>query len=262
MALGKPGVVVPNALELRPIAAAILTIRQRIEQIEQSIAATASAASTSVVTQGDLAVLRKSLADLAGRVLLLETAGKTDIATFTAGEDIAVGAPVLPLTDTTVGVADASDPLRMFGVIGLAVNAATAGSAVNVQRRGVFAVSGAAFELHRAVYVGDGTNLTQTPDYEATAAPIGVAVSATHVFINPDFPTLLGPVFDSSVGDAYLKYLPVSYSMLGDLMRLPAGLPSFGSGSVPFDALLTVEYAGEQFQLSIGDLASAIWGGG
>lgn len=232
---GKPSITTPNALDLRAIAGAISNIRQRIEQIEAAAEVTVSTSSatngTTNSTSAQISNLRTQVTDLAKRVAALELAGSTDIGIFTAGESIVAGQAVVPGFGSQVLGADASDPLRMFSVIGLAVTQASPGMPVDVQRRGSFNVIGTAFTPGRAVYV-DGLGLTQTPSYQATALPVGVAISATQVFIAPDWPALQGPIFASDVGDLFVRYLPVTYSMVQDVVSMFGGLSTLPDGLI------------------------------
>jgi hypothetical protein len=114
-------------------------------------------------------------------------------------------------------MADPSDPNRMFGIVGIALNAASPGAAVTVQRRGPLTIPGAVYSAGRAVYASLGA-LTQMPNYEATAVPIGVAITSTALWLAPDWPALLDRPFASAVDDAYLRYLPITYELAKDLL--------------------------------------------
>lgn len=219
--LGYPAITTPNALDLRAVQTAIGNARQRIETLERLIAVLqASTAPTGTTDNAALNVLRAQLAALTVRVTALENAAASDIGTFTAGEPITVGVGVVPIGADTVGPADASDPTHMFAMIGIAITSALAGDPVQVQRRGFYSPPGASgWVVGRAIYVMVG-GLTQTPSIEATALPLGVAVSDSEMFVSPDFPAVQYPDFESGPASVYLDYMPVTYRALQGLVSL------------------------------------------
>ena len=130
MALGKPSITTPNALDLRAIASAVGSARQRIEAIERALASlegTAGQSSTTATAQ--IGALRTQLVALASRVTALESAATLDTGVYVAGGPISAGQCVVAIGADTVAVADPSDPFRMFGVIGVA-RGTVAGSSV------------------------------------------------------------------------------------------------------------------------------------
>lgn len=233
MAFGKPAIGTPNQLELRSIASAISNARQRIEQLEQSVSTNAAIAAQSGNTTAILAALRATLGTLSARVTLLESAINSDTIQLTAASAIAAYTPVVAAGASACKSADANDPTAMFAVLGVATTTATVGGTVTVQRRGPLAVPTAAFEVDRAVYVGD-LGLTQHPSYESTSIVVGVAVSATELWIAPGEPSLSEVVFASAVDDEYLRYLPVTYQIVRDAITLTAGLFEQPEGIVVF----------------------------
>ena len=162
---------------------------------------------------------------------------------FTAGEAITVvGQGVVPAADGTVVPADATDPLRSFGLLGLAVNVAGIGADVTVQRRGPFDVPTAAFDVGRAVYIDGASGLTQTPDVFGTALLVGVAISATQVFIAPNKPELQVLLPYPSLVDGAIGRLPVTYSVvspflsvLNDLFVQPEGVVVWNGAALGTD---------------------------
>lgn len=255
--LGTPSISTPNALSLRPIAMAIDNIRQRLQSAEAAInAAAAASGATTSSASAQVKVLQQQLTALANRVLALESAASTDMASFTAGETILTNQGVVPIGDNLVGAADASDPTRMFGLIGIATNSANAGATVLVQRRGAYTVLGGTFVPDRAVYATHA-GLTQHPDYEATALLIGVATTPTQIFIDPGDPALITPTFSSAIQGIYEAYLPVTYRALQFLAGLESqidGLP-FSSG-VDSHAQVPVTMGGIAFRVNAADIAA------
>ena len=263
--LGKPAINTPNALDLRALQTAISNTRQRIEALEAQLGITSSMAqTTSSTTTTNLNSILTQLSMLAARIAVLENATTTDVATFTAGESITIGQCVVPIGPNNVGVADPNDTTRMFGVVGVAIsNAAAAGAAVQVQRRGVFAIPGAtSFSAGHAVYVDTFGAITQTPDYDATAIPIGLAVSGSQIFIAPDWPALLQPTFSSGIEDSFEAYLPVTYRAMLNALSLEAQIAAlpFNSGASA-DMQVPVVIGGVALRVSAGDIA-ALGGGG
>jgi len=225
--LGRPPVSGVRAVDPRSVNGAIDNIRRRLEAIEAALGQTALVAQVAT-NQSTLQVsnLASQINSLDQRVTAIENAINLDIGSYVAGESIVAGQGVVGISDSTIGVADASDPTRMFALLGVALDNGSAGSAVRVQRRGAYTVPGSpAFATGRAVYLGD-SGLTQTPDYEATAVPVGVAVSTSQVFVLPDWPAILYPAFSSGFMDEYQRYLPVTYLALQNAV---ADLSGFGN---------------------------------
>lgn len=220
--LGYPAVSTPRVpRDLSAVAAAISAARQRIEAIESAISTLQTAATGSTSTQAQqIAAIVAAVAKLILQVQALNNAAAIDTEEFIAGEPLAVFTAVVPSSTGRVVAADPSDPLRMFGLIGVAITTAALGQSVTVQRRGPRTIVGANFEDQRAVYVASDGSLTQTPDYEATALPIGVAIDPTTLFIAPEWPALIDMPIRSAVDDAFLQFLPVTYKMIADLREL------------------------------------------
>ena len=254
---GSPNIATPRPEDWRAWQTAISNARQRIEYLEQQLGITSSALQqTSSTSTTNLNSILTQLTNLSLRVKLLENAAATDIGVFIAGESITIGTGVVPISSTTVGEADPSDPTRMFGLIGMAINSATAGGSVQVQRRGVYAPPGVSgLTAGRAVYVTH-TGITQTPDYEATALPMGIAASATQIFIGPDLPALLYPTYSSGFADPFMDYLPVTYRALNALASLEAQIDAlpFSSGAADH-MMVPVTYGGIAYRVTAGDIA-------
>lgn len=103
MALGRPAINTPRALDLRAVQAAVEGARQRIEALERYVSTLTSTSSTSstpssttnatlAALTADLSTQRSNLAALTARVEILEAAGPA------AGP--AVGADVVLYDDT------------------------------------------------------------------------------------------------------------------------------------------------------------------
>lgn len=258
MALGKPPVSGVRTTDPRTVNGVIDNIRRRLEAIEAALGQTervAQVASNQSTLQTSNLVSQINALDQ--RVTAIENVIDLDVGRYTAGETIAAGQGVVGISDSTIGVADPSDPTRMFGLLGVALDNGSAGAAVRVQRRGVYTVQGSpAFLAGRAVYLGDA-GLTQTPDYEATALPVGVAVSASQVFVLPDWPAILYPAFSSGFADEYQRYLPVTYLAAQEIADLEAQLDAlpFSSG-VDARALVPITLGGVAMLVYAGDIAA------
>jgi hypothetical protein len=235
--LGYPAVSTPRVpQELTAVAAAINAARQRLEAIESALTALQATATGSTSTQAQqLAALVAAIARLTLQVTALNNAAAIDTTTFIAGEALAVFTAVAPSDIGRVVAANASDPLRMFGLIGVTITTAALGQSVTVQRRGPLTIVGANFIDQRGVYVASNGSLTQTPDYEATALPVGVAIDATTLFIAPEWPALVDMPIRSAVDDAFLKFLPVTYAMIADLRILLDVLSTQNPGPAIWD---------------------------
>lgn len=233
MAFGKPAIGTPNQLELRSIASAISNTRQRIEQLEQSVNTNAAIAAQASNTTALLTALRATLGTLSARVTALETIVGSDTIQLTAATSIPAYTPIVPASASACKPADANDPTAMFSLLGVSINTSTIGGTVTIQRKGLLAIPTANFEPNRAVYVGD-FGLTQHPSYESTSIVVGTAVSSTELWITPGEPSLSEVVYASAIGDEFLRYLPVTYQIVKDILDLAAGLFSQPEGIVVF----------------------------
>ncbi len=122
---------------------------------------------------------------------------------------------VYPTSSVGVSPVDTQDPTAIFGITGVATSAASAGGNVTVRRYGPVTVSGASFDIGRAVYAQIGEGLTQVPNYAKVAIPVGVAVAADIVEVRPGWPVLrergLYP-------DTYEGLMPVALSLIEDVL--------------------------------------------
>lgn len=216
--LGYPAVNTAPSMD-RATAVAIGNARQRLEAIEAAIKAVQITQADTTTTQ-QITALASSLASITLELASISNDLAIDTVPYIAGEALGVFEAVIPSATGRVVHADPSDPLALYGLIGITISTAALGQTVTVQRRGPVTIVGAHFFDQRAVYAAHDGTLTQTPDYEATALPIGVAIDSTTLFVAPGWPALLGLPIESAVGDTFLKYLPVTYSMIKDLRDL------------------------------------------
>lgn len=237
MPLGKPAVEAPRTFDLRAVQLAVNNIRQRLIAADAEIVRLQSVADASTSASSIMA-LQASLVSLQGRVTALEASlGQGDVITLTAQSPVAAFEPVVPVGASQCEPADASDPERIFAVIGIARAAAAAGASVQVQRRGAISIPGAVFDAGRAVYVGLG-GLTQVPSYGEAAIPVGVAISTGAVWVAPGFPALMAL---GLYGSAYDDAMPVTWGLLRERMALLETLVDQPDGFVvkTGDALVT-----------------------
>jgi len=257
MALGRPAISEGSARDLRSTIAVLGAIRARIQAIENSLGTVSdTAAASSSANSTQLSALRQQLQALQSKVdQILATIGNTnDDVVYTAAEVISLGQGVVALSETTAGAADPSDPTRLFTAIGVAINSASAGHSVTVRRRGVLTIPGASFTVQRAVYASV-TGLTQTPDYDATALPLGVALGATQIYVDPGWPALMLPFASSSgIEELYESYLPVTYRLLLATLDLGAQIAALPySSGIPVGAMVPVEIGGVALRVSASD---------
>jgi len=205
-ALGKPGLPAVRDVTVRAVQDLVDKIRARLEALEVAFsgaATTAQLSMQSTQTAIDLSAIRSQLAALATAVAALQDGDAANTVTLICSDDVTAFQPVVFTSATACAPADASDPSRCFGLVGIATASASAGSSVVVQFAGRLTITGAAFSPNELVYVGDMA-LTQTPGYEKVAIAVGTAVSDTVVDIDPGIPVLLTPGFDSSGFENFL----------------------------------------------------------
>jgi hypothetical protein len=215
--LGKPPITTPRQLDLQQLAAVVGNIRQRFEALEALLNTTSQQAGRSSVLAGQsnatISNLQRQISALQSTVD--DLGAGSDLETLRADTNIDIFAAVYPSTDGGVSQVSPGDPVAVYAVSGIATTSATAGSSVIIRKRGVLQVSGAVYEPGGPVYVGlDG--LTQVPDYLNVAIPIGVAVSADEVDINPGWPALQYPGMYSG----YEFFLPATWGLVRDAVEL------------------------------------------
>lgn len=217
MALTRKPAIAEKRIGDRATVLEVGNIRQRIEAIERLLTevdsrSTASSNSSAQISaaltslQAQITTVKTDLAALAAL-----TFGPTS--TFTADVTVNPGDVVFPTSMSGVSVVDPSDPFSVYAAVGVATTVASGGSLVTVQRFGSIVVGGYAFDAGRAVYAASGGGLTQSPpSYSGVAIPIGVAVAANALYVQPGWPALLADSFDPGFDD----FLPVTLSRMRD----------------------------------------------
>lgn len=175
--VGFPAVIDPHGVEPQTIRA-IQAIRARLEAIESAIANLAT-------MQASITALQKSVAALQTTSASVPSA--TAFTSFKAGE--ALTAPVA-VYESQAGVVSHADPTvlaRSYSATGIAQTSAGAGGTISVAVTGdVAIVPAASFASGQPVFCGAGGTLTQTPPAGYVALQVGIALDATHVFVQPD----------------------------------------------------------------------------
>ncbi len=264
---GTPAITNPRPNDWRGLQNAISAIIQRFQNDEALLAAANSTATaTANSTTGNLNAILSALQILQIEVNALQNAQITDIESFVAGEAIAAGQVIVPLSANTVGVADPNDTARIFGVLGIATGPAAPAAAVLVQRSGVYTFTSAmGFQVGRAVYCDTLGGVTQTPSYDAVTIPLGVAVSANAVFVDPDSPALLQPTFSSGFENPFEDYLPATYALiktLGSLESLIAALPYQSGADLLMEVPVLTDAGNAAVRVTVADIVALASSGG
>lgn len=236
MPIGSPAVTQPRALELREIASRIDAIRQRLAALDTEVIRLGSIANASSVA-GQVVTLSRSLTSLSQRVSALELAiGVTDTVVLAASADIELHAVVVPSVPNQCITADPNDPTRSHAAIGVALNAGSTGSPITIQRGGPLTLLVGGLEAGRPVFAGLLGEITQDTSYNAMAIPIGVATSATTIWISPELALLQQR---SAYPDPFELAMPVTLALLqerlaalDDLFAQPDGLVVKAAGTL------------------------------
>ena len=265
--VGTPAITNPRPNDWRGLQNAISAIIQRFQNDEALLAAANSTATaTANSTTGNLNSILSALQILQIEVNALQNAQITDIESFVAGEAIAAGQVIVPLSANTVGVADPNDTARIFGVLGIATGPAAPAAAVLVQRSGVYTFTSAmGFQVGRAVYCDTLGGVTQMPSYDAVTIPLGVAVSANAVFVDPDSPALLQPTFSSGFENPFEDYLPATYALiktLGSLESLIAALPYQSGADLLMEVPVLTDAGNVAVRVTVADIVALASSGG
>jgi hypothetical protein len=154
-----------------------------------------------------------SAATLTASVAALQSSGggssstpTTSATTYLANNPIIAYQALYLISTGTVAVCDPTIPAQAFGCIGVATGGASPGSAVPVATTGVITINNAKFIAQRPVFVGPAGALTQTPPTGAVIIPVGVALTATSIFVIPGQPILNAAQYVGAFDD----FLPVT----------------------------------------------------
>lgn len=223
------------------VALRVQQIRQRLSALDAEVTRLGAVADASAVA-AQVTSLTRAAQQLALRVSALEGAlGTTDTLALAAGEAIVSGQVIVPGEPNQCLVADPSDPRARNTVLGIALNGGAIGQSITIQRRGQLTISGAAFEAGRPVFLGLAGTVTQDPTYASAAVVVGVAMSATVMWIGAGDPTLLAP---TNYPDPFDDAMPVSWGVVRDLVEGSVGGPfqPLDSDLTDIAALATTAY--------------------
>ena len=210
MPLGFPAVT--PIRDRSEVALRIEQIRQRLSALDAEVTRLASVADASSVA-AQVKSLMLAMQQLQLRLSALEASlATTDTLTLAAGEAIVSGQVIVPGGPNQCLVADPSDPLARNTVLGIALNGGAIGQSITIQRRGQLTISGAAFETGRPVFLGLAGTVTQDPTYASAAVVVGVAMSATVIWLGAGDPTML--VAPDYPGGPFDNAMPVSWGLL------------------------------------------------
>jgi hypothetical protein len=223
---GRPAIIDPRSMDLRAFQGAVQSIRARIATLDTAVnGLQLMVGSSSLGAQ--VVSLQQQLISLTARLTTVENSlGVNDTTEVLVDQAVAAGMPIVPTTNGHGKLADPSDAAAVFGVIGLTTKEAAAGQSATVQRRGVLAISGAAFEVGRAVYAGPGGELVQHPSYGTVALPVGVAVSSGAVWVAPGEPVLLATGLDTE----YERYMSASVELVTEALDFLAAFNALPDG--------------------------------
>lgn len=213
---GFPPILTPPDLDLRAIQEAVDAARERIEKIEAAAASTGTQLQLASIESR----LRAAQAQVAALTSQVNAFASTDTAdadfvTLIAGEDLGNNTAVVAVSTQAVIAADGSTLTRAAALIGVTTTSATQGAPITVRRRGPITVSSAAFASGFVVYVGSMGTLTQHPGYEKVSVPVGLALSATEMWVEPGWPALYDAAF-AVTEVPYSEFMPVTYKLLID----------------------------------------------
>ncbi len=227
MALGKPSINAPTALQLPALQQTVANIRERFAATDAVIAGLQRAGQQTGNQGGsaDLTALSRTIANLSGRVTTLEnrSSGSGDTQSYLAGEALVQGEAVWLSGEGTVSPMDPDDPLAAAGFVGITTAGVAGGGQATVARRGLVDIPGAAFTLGRALYAVAG-GVSHTP--AGNALPVGVAVTATRMSVAGGTLALTVPGVDLA-GE---PFLPVTYGLAADAIDLAASFNATGAG--------------------------------
>jgi len=236
MPLGSPAIAQLRALELREVSSRIDAIRQRLALLDAEVIRLGSVADASSVA-GQVSSLSRSLLSLAARVSALELAiGVTDTVVLAASAAIEQYAVVVPSVPNQCITADPNDATAVHAAIGVALNAGSTGSPITIQRGGPLTLPISGLEQGRPVYAGMTGEVTQDPSYSAIVIPVGVATSASAIWISPELALLQQ---QSAYPDPFELAMPVTLALLQErlasldaLFEQPDGLVVKAAGSL------------------------------
>jgi hypothetical protein len=219
---GKPPVTQIRApMDLRAVASRIDAIRERLGKLDAEVNRLGSVADASAVGS-QVNALTRSLIALQQRVSALELAiGAADTIVLAASSAIERFDVVVPSVPNQCRTADPNDRTMVHAAIGIALNAASTGSPVTIQRGGPLTLPISTLEAGRAVYAGISGEVTQDTSACAIVIPVGVATSTSAIWVSAEL-ALLNQI--DLYGDAFDASMPITLALLeaqiGDLAAL------------------------------------------
>lgn len=236
MPLGAPAVAQLRALEVREVASRIDAIRQRLAALDAEVIRLGSVADASSAA-AQVASLSRSLLSLSARVSALELAvGVTDTVVLAASSAVSQYDVVVPSVPNQCATVDPNDPGAVHAAIGVAMNGGSTGSPITIQRGGPLTLPISGLEPGRPVYAGMTGEITQDPSYSAMVIPVGVATSATTIWISPELALLQQ---QSPYPDPFELAMPVTLALLqerlaalDELFEQPDGLVVKAAGTL------------------------------
>jgi hypothetical protein len=230
-AVGTPAITTPNQMLLRPVQAAVQAIRERIEKLEAAVIAVQNSSASSSL-QSTVTGLQIQVAQIQAAVNALSAATTgTETETLIAGAAISAYDVVYGSASGQCKRINPADPATIYNPLGVATSSAVSGASVTVQLHGVLNVSTAAFTTGQPVFVSADGTLTQHPNYENVAIPVGMALSATVLYVQVGLPSL--QYLSTSPAEFWM---PVTYGLMHVVLDLLNGLLVQPNGLVVLDS--------------------------
>lgn len=202
MALGRPSITTPAAMQLQAVQQTIANIRERFAGLEAFVLQLQSGAGTALNLQSaSIRSLQFQIDQLRARIDAIESADDGDqlTVTFLSGEAIDVGAPVWVSNDGVVSNIDPDAVLASSGFFGIAAQTVVAGVAIPVRLPGgVVTIPGSTFTTGRPLYAQLG-GVTHFP--AGNSLPVGVAIGADQMSVGYGFNVLGDETFDPTGQD-------------------------------------------------------------
>lgn len=219
MATERPSISPVKELDLRSINNALNEVRQQFIVLNQQLQLVNLKAGQNALNasqgSGNVVALQQQVAALTALVGTLAAGSLAPTATYRSDRAVQTNDPVYATSDGGVSPVDTQDPTAIFAVLGLATSNAAIGANVVVRRSGPMAVTGASFEVGRAVYAQAGSGLTQYPNYAAVAIPVGVATATNAMDVRCAWPALLEtPLYSGG----YEQFMPVALALVENVL--------------------------------------------
>lgn len=188
----------------------IRNLAQQLSELSSNVASFTG----SQVTQAELTALQNQINKIEAELSTLESEIASALPIYTALEAINAFLPVYAANNGIADLADSSDPSTSQTVIGISTSQTKPGAVISIAGNGRTVRSTTwAWTPNQPVFLGPpGNSLTQTAPNVFQPVIVGIAISATVIYVCPQFYDV--PASLSNIPSSAIVFIPSAYNLL------------------------------------------------